>query len=328
MKTRHTMTLLGLMALFAALTLGISACGDSDATGEGDSPDVFLMTLPPGDDWAYTLEKAAKKEAKHLGVNLEIQQEPNFEPSAQVSILNAAMAKNPDAILVQPLSVDALQAPLERAVDRGIKVITYDLNTGEPDGVVSTFVGADYGEIGKKAAELIVDEIGGEGKVFYQGGATGISQFDLLRETWKETMDQQPGIVQLPPVYSNFEPAKANSQMAATLTAHPDVAGGFASVIYDQEGIVPALERAGKIGKVKLVGLDGAPGNIQRLREGAVQTIISVRTVDFGTTIIQAAVEAIEGKDLPAETRIGHCVLTAENVDDPENSACIYEKAP
>lgn len=331
MKVRQARTLFGLGAVCAALVMGVSACGgDSSAGGSsgGDSPDLFLLTLPPGDDWSYTLEKAAKKEAERLGANLEIQQEPNFEPSAQVSILNAAIAKNPDAILVQPLSVDALQPSLERAVDRGIKVITYDLNTGEPEGVVSTFVGAKYDDIGRTAARLMIDAIGGKGKLFYQGDATGISQFDLMREGWTEVMDAEAEIVQLPPDYSNFEPTKAYSQMAATLTAHPDVSGGFASVIYDQEGIVPALERAGKVGKVKLVGLDGTVANIRRLRDGALMALVSVQIVDFGTTIIRAAVDAIEGKELPAETEIDYCVLTVDSLDDPENAGCIYDKAP
>jgi len=319
----------GLAALCAALTFGAAACGGSGSSGgDDDAPRLFLMSVPPGDDYFYTIEQSAKREAARQGAELEIQQVANLEASSQLPVLNAGIAKHPDAIIVNPLDVDALQAPLEDAVKRGIKVITYDVNTGEPDGVVSTFVSADIVELGRDAARAQLEAIGREGKVFYQGSATGVSFFNSLQEGWREIMDAEPGIEQLPPVYSGYEPSRANAQMEAILTAHPDVSGGFAGIFLDQQGEVPALQRAGKLGKVKLVGVDGASPNVERLRDGALSALVSVKAADYGTQVIRTALAAIDGKELPAQTVIGQCVLTADNLDDPRNADCLYDKAP
>ncbi len=317
----------GLAALCTALALSFAACGGAGSNGD-KTPRLFMMSVPPGDDYFYTIEQSAKREAARLGADLEIQQVASLDASSQLSVLNAGIAKHPDAILVNPLDVDALQAPIEDAVKRGIKVITYDVNTGKPKGVVSTFVSADITELGRNAAHAQLDAIGRNGKVFYQGSATGVTFFNSLQEGWKDVMDAAPGIEQLPAVYSNYEPSKANAQMEALLTANPDLSGGFAGIFLDQQGEVPALERAGEIGKVKLVGVDGASPNVQRLRDGALSAIVSVKAVDYGTQVVRTALEAIDGRKLPAQTVIGQCVLTARNLDDPANAACIYDNAP
>jgi ribose transport system substrate-binding protein len=329
-EVRTSKTRFALQVICVALALGLVACGDSSddrAGNSGDSLKIYMVSAPPGDDFYYTIERAAKAEAERIGADLEIQNMPKYEASSQVSLVNAGIAKKPDAILVGAVDVNALQAPLERAVERGIKVITFDGNIRDPEGVAETFVSSDIVELGRSAARTQLELIGNRGKVFYQGTAPDTSFFDNLRDGWTEIMDAEPGIEQLPVVYSDFEPSKASSQMQTILTAHPDLAGGFAGIFLDQQGIVPALERAGKINQVRAVGVDGATANVERLRKGQLGAIVSVKAADYGTQIIQAAKQAVDGKQLPSKTVIGQCVLTAETLDDPANRACLYEKA-
>lgn len=316
-----------LLALGAVSGL-LVACGSSgNDEGKVENAKVIMIAAPPGDDFYYTIENAAKAEAKKQNIDLEIQHFPKWEAAAQTAVLNAAIAKNPDAILVGPVETTAIQSPLEQAAQRGIKIITYDTTTAEPEGVVSTFVASDIVDLGRDAAKKLVSLIDGKGKVMYQGTQPDQSFFNSLHEGWKEVMDAEDGIEQLPVVYSDWEPSKASSQMETTLTAHPDLAGGFAGIFVDQQGIVPALKRAGKLGEVKLVGVDGAPENVERLRDGSLSALVSVNAVDYGTESIKAAAKAIAGEELPPKTIIGQCVMTAKTIDAPENKGCLYEKA-
>jgi hypothetical protein len=43
--------------------------------------------------------------------------------------------------------------------------------------------------------------------------------------------------------------------------------------------------------------------------------------------MIQSAVKAANGEELPAQVKIPMCELTADTVDDPANAACIYQQA-
>ncbi|HET8813615.1 MAG TPA: substrate-binding domain-containing protein [Solirubrobacterales bacterium] len=321
---RKKSALIGLIALCATL-VGVVGCGSS---GESDgTTSIFMVSAPPGDDFYYTIEQSAKREAEKRGVDLEIQQFGKWEPAAQTSVFNAGVAKNPDAILVNPVDTESLQAPLEKAAERGIEIITYDTTTGEPEGVVSTFVASDVEELGRRAGNALVDLMGTEGKIYYQQTEPDQSFFESLHQGWTEVVDEYPGLEQLPVVYSDWEPSKAHSQMEAALTAHPDLKGGFAGIYVDQQGAVPALERAGKIGEVTLIGVDGAPPNIERLRSGALAALVSVKAANYGIAAIDAALKAIDGETLPPETMIGQCLITADTIDDPKNADCLYEKA-
>ena len=319
-----------LTVLLASLAVAVAACGgatDPSASSAATPLKVFMLSFPPGDDFYYTLEQAAMKEAERLGVDLEIQKVSDMDPTTQVAALNAGLAKSPDVILISPYDSTALQAPIERAVAQGVKVITYDNTIAKGEGVLSTWVSSDTVEEGRMAARALVDLIDGKGKVFYQGTQIGAAFWQAIQEGWQDVMDAEAGIEQLPAVYSDYETAKANSQMESTLSAHPDVAGGFASIFSDQAGIIPAIERAGKIGQVKVVALDGQAANIQYLRDGAIQTLISLEPTEYGNAMIQSAVKAANGEELPSQVKIPMCVLTADTVDDPANSACIYLQA-
>lgn len=321
-----------LCILCAALVAGLAACGSSSddggtSAGGGDAPRIFMVSAPPGDDFYYTIEQAAKEEAARIGADLEVQQYPKYEAASQASVLNAGIARNPDAILIGPIDQNALQATLERAADRGIEIITYDTNTRDPDGVVSTYVSGDITELGRNAARAQVRLLGGRGKVFYQGTQPDNVFFDSLQAGWKEIIDAEPGITQLPVVYSDWEASRASQQMQAILVANPDLAGGFAGIYPDQQAIVPAVKRAGKLDQLKMVGVDGAPANVQRLRDGELRAIVSVKAADYGVEAVQAAIAAIRGEQLPARTMIGQCILTAATLDDSANKGCLYEKA-
>ena len=112
----------------------------------------------------------------------------------------------------------------------------------------------------------------------------------------------------------------------AILASTPDLMGGFAGTIYDQQGIVPAAERAGKVKDLILVGVDGAPENVDLVKAGKVDALVSVKAADYGVALIKATVAVMAGEKLPANTVIGQCVLRADNLDDAENKACLYER--
>jgi ribose transport system substrate-binding protein len=320
-------SLFAVAGLTAALAVNLAACGGDTDSGGSESLEVIMLSAPPGDDFYYTIERTAQEEADRVGVDLEIQQIPKWDAAEQVPILNAAVAKRPDVILVNPVDRNSLQAPLEAAAQRGIKIITYDTTIRDP-GVVETYVSSDIVALGRTAAETQLGLIGNEGTVFYQGTQPNQAFFESMQQGWMDVMNQEPGINQLPVVYSDWEPAKASSQMEATLTANPDLAGGFAGVFSDQQGIVAAVERAGRTDELQLVGLDGAPENVQRLRDGALSAIVSVKAADYGTAVIQAALNSADGEDQPAETVLDQCVLTVETLDDPANAGCLYDNAP
>ena len=324
---------LTVIAVAALAALAMVACGnDSDSKGRGTSgggPDYKMVFIPgvTGDDFFHTIWLGAQAEAKTLQVSIEQQAPPKYEPASQIPIVNAAIAKHPDAIAVAATDAEALQAPLEQAASRGIKVVTFDTTTSDPSFAV-THVSSDIVAAGREVGDELVRLTHGRGKVMYIDHAPGVNFARDLRSGFESVMNGEPGIDVLPIQYFDLEPQKANTITRTTLTGHPDLAGAFVGVGVGAQGALPALEAAGKLDQVKTVAFDAFLANVKALRAGRLDALVSVAALDYGKDIVQAAVDGLNGKHVPSTIKPKVCVLTASNLDDPANKPCLYSGAP
>lgn len=317
-------------AIAIAVLLGLAtvACGDDDDSPSGGS-DYKIVFIPgvTGDDFFHTIWLGAQQEAKRLGVSIEQQAPPKYEPASQIPIVNAAVAKRPDAIIIAATDAEALQAPLEQAAERGIEVVTFDTTTADPS-FAATHVSSDIVAAGGKVATELVRLTGGKGKVMYIDHAPGVGFAQQLRSGFEDVVKGQPGMELLPIQYFDLEPQKANTITRTTITRHPDLAGAFVGVGFGSQGAIPALEAAGKVKDVRTVAFDAFVDNIEALRDGKLDAVVSVAARQYGADTVRAAVDALDGKQVPREIQPKVCVLTADNVDDPSNRPCLYEGAP
>ena len=77
----------------------------------------FTIALIPGittDAFYITMHKGAQAAADALGVNLIFQGGSDFSPTSQVPVLQAVIAKHPDALLIAPTDKTQLVAPLQQ----------------------------------------------------------------------------------------------------------------------------------------------------------------------------------------------------------------------
>lgn len=320
------------LALVAALAFQTGCGGDdkSDAKGSskagGDYEVVFIPGVT-GDDFFHTIWLGADEQAKKLGVSITQQAPPKYEPASQIPIVNAAVARHPDALIVAATDAEALQAPLEQAAKRGIKVVTFDTTVADPSFAV-THVSSDVVEAGRIVGEQLVRLTGGKGKLMYIDHAPGVGFARDLRAGFTEVVDSHPDLDLLPIQYFDLEPQKANTITRTTITRHPDLAGAFVGVGFGSQGAIPALEAAGKLGDVKTVAFDAFVQNMKMLEAGKLDSVVSVAAREYGVATVNAAVDALNGKSVPKKIQPKICAFTAENVDDPENRPCLYSRAP
>src|SRR3954447_5652511 len=126
---RRSMAMTAALALVALMGLQTGCGGDDDSGGSGSGKKNYEIVFIPGvtgDDFFHTIWLGAQEEAKRLGVSITQQAPPKYEPSSQIPIVNAAVARRPDALIVAATDAEALRAPLEQASGRGIKVVTFD----------------------------------------------------------------------------------------------------------------------------------------------------------------------------------------------------------
>ena len=79
---------------------------------------------------------------------------------------------------------------------------------------------------------------------------------------------------------------------------------------------------------MKTVAFDAFIANVKALRAGRLDAVVSVAALEYGKDTVRAAVDALKGKHVPSTIKPKVCVLTASNLDDPANKACLYSGAP
>lgn len=310
------------------LLAGCSSPAPSGSEGGADSADGAKMTLITGSGGPYyeALSCGAQKAAGEEGVQLDVQFPSAWDPVKSTSMINAAAAKSPAALIIVPTDQSVLVAPIQQAVNSGIPVVTVDQELAEADAeeFVSSAVSTDNYAAGATAADTMAELIGKTGKVMVDGAAPGSSAADQRTAGFVDRItDEYPDITLLETQYSNSDPAEATQIVNATLAANPDLAGIY--VVY-QDGVIgagTALRASDGAGDVALVGFDTAPAEIELLKEGIASALIAQQPAQMGYDAVQQAVAVITGGEVTKRMMTPTMVVTADNVDSDEVSRVV-----
>ncbi len=287
--------------------------------GQSSSGQVRIAVIPKAltHQFWLTVKTGAETAGKDLGVAVTwMGPDKETQVDKQVDIIETMIVRGVNAIVLAACDENALNGPIQRALDAGIPVITMD--SGVTSDLPLSFVATDNIAGAKAAARELARLIGEEGEVglipFVYGAATS----QMREEGFKEGIKEFPNIRLVSVQYCDSNEAKAMSVTQDMLTAHPNIKGIFAANESACIGAAQALKTLGKAGQVKLVGFDAADEEVAALRDGAVQALIVQDPFKMGYLSVQTAMDAIKGQ--PVEKRIdtGVKVVTLDNLETPE----------
>ncbi|MFI6533734.1 ABC transporter substrate-binding protein [Nonomuraea sp. NPDC050547] len=309
-------------ALAAALLLALAACGQPSA---GGAVRVTLVQGLAGEEFYETMACGARAKAKELGVELEVQGPQKFDPTLQTPIVNSVVAAQPDALLIAPTDVKAMIAPLTQAKQRNIKIILVD-TVVEDASIGLSKISTDNVKGGAAAAKALSEQIGGKGKVLVISTDPGVSTVDARIKGFEEEIEAaHPGVSSLGVQYSHNDVGEASKIVNAALAKDPDLAGVFATNLNSATGAGTALQQAGKLGQVKMVGFDAGPAQVKQLRDGVVQALIAQLPGEIGAKGVEQAFAAVKGQQVTAAIPTDATIVTRENVDTPDVRRVLYK---
>ena len=326
MKRRSVLRGAALAALTTALTPAASFAQDPS----------YTIALVPGlttDAFYITMRKGAEAAAEALGVELVFQGAPEFNPVLQVPVLDAVIARQPDAILIAPTDTTQLIEPLRRASDAGIPVITvdtfigtgqYQTGAGDADFPLA-YVASDNILGGRMAARALADAVGGSGKVYVSNVNPGISTTDQREAGFKMEMDENfPDIEVLETQFNENDANNAASQLQAMFARNSDLVGVFGANLFSALGAANGVQQAGQTGTIKVVAFDAPTSIVDNINEGLVDVAIAQHPAEIGYFGVVAAYAHLTGQSIPVNIGTGFTVIDADNVSDPEIARYIY----
>jgi ribose transport system substrate-binding protein len=320
--------LLGLVAIALAAT----ACGGDDqgGGGGGGTQQQYKLTLiqgVKGDQFYVTMQCGAQEAAQAAGATLEVAAPDEFDASLQTPVVNAVVAKKPDAILVAPTDTKAMIPPLTQAKQAGIKLVFVDTTTENSAELAESEIASDNEEGGREAARTLAKLTGEKGSVLVINVKPGISTTDARAKGFEEELKNYPNMKSLGVEYSNDKPEIAAAKATAALAAHPDMVGIFGTNLFSAEGAATGLRSAGASAKVKIVGFDAGPKQVEDLEQGIVQALIAQKPADIGKAGVEQAIAALKGEPVQKKIGTGFVVVTKENMNNPDVKPFLYKSS-
>jgi ribose transport system substrate-binding protein len=298
--------------VIAALTI---ACGSNtnQQTASGGGRLRFAVMPKTLDLPVFNYAKTgAEREAAKRG-NIEIiwRAPESADQIRQKEILESFITQKVDGIAISCLNGDFLTDTINRAVDAGIPVVTWDADAPKSKRVA--FYGVDDKAAGRIMGEQTMKLLGGTGTVaiITSIGAVNLAQrLDGVREV----LAQNPGI-KIVEVYDIKEDAVRSAEIIASGTnRYPDLGawisvGGWPVFTRNALNPVPAT--------TKVISFDTIPPAPDLLKAGKVQVLLGQKYFGWGSESVRLLADIKAGK-MPASPVIdsGVDVVTAANVDD------------
>jgi ribose transport system substrate-binding protein len=277
-----------------------------------------------GDEFYISMQCGAEAEAAKLGVSLKTQGPQKFDPTLQKPILDSVTAAKPDAIMIAPTDVTALQTPLEVAAQKGSKVVLVDTTVTDPSFATAAIASDNEGG-GKAAFEAIKKLNPKGGKVMIMSVNPGISTTDARAKGFEDAVKADSSFTYLGVQYSKDDPATASNLISSALQKDPDMVGVFAANLFSAEGTATGVRQSGKGNQVKIVGFDAGPNQIKALKDGTVQALVAQEPGIIGKYGVDEAVAALDGGTVAPKVQTGFTIIDKDNVDSPEGKAAAYK---
>lgn len=316
------------IAVAALAVTSAAACGgssnNSGSSGGGGQKKVTLIQGVANEPFYISMYCGAKEEAAKLGVSLDVTAAAKWDVAQQTTVVNAVTAKRPDAVLIAPVDKEAMAGPVKQLAGNGSKVIFVDTELSDASVGLSR-ISSDNKLGGQLGAKSLAKLVGDKGKVLVLAPAKGIATTDDRVTGFKAELGNHSGITLVSEQYPGDDAAKTQDVVSATLAANPDLAGIFASNLVTGQGAASALNAAGKVGTVKLVEFDASPAQVEGLKAGTIQSLISQEPLDIGRQGVQQAVNALTGKSVEQHINTQLVEVTKDNLADPNVAQYLYK---
>jgi simple sugar transport system substrate-binding protein len=284
--------------------------------------DIRIVVVTHGqasDPFWSVVKNGVDKAAADMGITVEYQAPATFDMVAMSQLIDAAVASDPDGLVVSVPDADALGPSITAAVAAGIPVIS--INSGS-DVAESLGVLAHIGQTEYEAGF-------GGGQRMAAAGATnalcvnqevGNAALDLRCQGFTDAMAEAGGVVEVLAV-DLADPTGSGNRISAALTANPDVDAIFT---LGPTGAAPALQvlqDEGLMGQMLVATFDLSPDVLAAIRDGNMLFAIDQQQYIQGYLPIVYLTLYIQNLNTPGQL----LVPTGPGFVTQENAASIIE---
>ncbi|UZX03098.1 sugar ABC transporter substrate-binding protein [Arthrobacter sp. CDRTa11] len=314
---------LAVLAAISAAAIALTGCNAPSAAQEGNDGNktkkIAVLLYSQSFEFMVALGQGVKDKAKELGVEVTVL-DAKGDSNTQISQIQDQLAQGVDGIVLSPNNSAELVPGVQMIHDAGKTVTTVD--SVIPGDIADAAVAFDNEKAGKLGAEALAKLMGNKGTVLEYQGAKGAYHAILRGKGFTEGIKQSPDIK----VIGRDAQWTADNALSLTVdnfTADSSINGLFSHNDEMVRGIVSGLSQinkdapVGAANHIPLVGVDGTPLALDRIRKGIQDATMDQNPFEMGALALQAQVDLLDGKQVPKMQLTDTKLITKENVDDP-----------
>jgi simple sugar transport system substrate-binding protein len=318
--------LLALAAVFA-LTLVIAGCGGDGGgeEGEGDGGgggqqgltsrgdiDIEVVTHATPDPFWSVVQNGTNQAAEDMGVNVNFRQLSSYDIPELQRNLEAAIASDPDGMVVSIPDADALAPTIEEAIDSGIPVVV--INSGEDQweevGAL-TYVGQSPFDAGVAAGERMAEA--GVQNALCINHEQGNVALDQRCNGFAEGLGGEVEQIAV----DGTDPTSARNGIETALRQSPDIDGMLTLNPGVADQALRALEESGRAQEITFATFDLSPSVIRAVRDGEMLFAVDQQQFQQGYLPVVLLTEYVQYGIAPVgETPTGPAFVTQGNAEN------------
>ena len=294
------------LPLLALLALSLSACSTKKSYFIG-------VSQCSEDSWRTKMNSEIRRES-YLYDNVHVEfASAKDDNRVQIAQIERFIEQGADLIIVSPNEAKALTPVINKAFDRGVRVVLVDRKSASDK--YTAFIGADNVAIGRAVGRFVGEHLGGKGRVMELQGLRGSSPAMERDSGFREALAHYPQIKVVANAYADWFAQKAESEAERMFK---DVGGAdlvFAQCDRMGIGAHQATQKLGIKG-VKIVGVDALPtpgDGIEAVKNGTFLATFVYPT--HGDEVLKLAMNILEGRPFQRETILKTGVIDATNAE-------------
>lgn len=279
-----------------------------------------------GNQFFEAAHSGAKAAARELGARYGITividwRTPNEEDAQkQAEYVEQLVLKGVDGLIISCSDARKLTDAIDKSVRQGIPVVTFSGDAPASRRMVS--LGIDDFKCGERTLEELAALLHGTGVIAAIDGNPNAVNLQQRAAGFRAAAKRYPGIKLLDIFYHKETPLDAVAKIEQVMQANPDITGwGFLG------GWPLFTDRALKWspGTVKCVSVDALPPELNYVRSGHVQMLLSQDVYGYGYRSVERLIEKLHLKKSPPSV-IEDSALTAITAENVEAFAKNWEK--
>jgi simple sugar transport system substrate-binding protein len=253
--------------------------------------------------WFNRLEVGTKKAAQDFGVKTYMQAPASADEAEQARLIQDAISRGVDAILVVPNNAQSLEPVFAQAKQAGIAVITHESpNQKNADFDIEMINNEKFGQA---ALELLAQGLGGKGEFVVYVGSLTVPAHNLWADAaLKLAKEKYPDLKVMADRFPVSEDQNAARQKSLeVLRTYPDVRGFLAFGSQGGPGAAQAVRDQHVQGAV-VIGTTSPNQAAQFLDDGSMTKSILWDPGEAGYAMIWLAKQVLDKKEVKEGTEI------------------------